>query len=62
VGVVGMPGMGMGGFYGGSWGHSTNVAVINNRSTNFGVYNSEHDNAFVDSDRGGNFYHPGRNR
>lgn len=66
VGVVGMPGMGMpmgmGGFYGGSWGHSTNVAVVNNRSTNVGVYNSEHNNAFVDNHRDDNFYHPGRYR
>lgn len=64
VGVMPMGGVGMmpmGGFaYGGGWGHSTNVAVINNRTTD--VYASNRtNNAFVRENQN-NFYHPGRFR
>ncbi len=64
VGMMPMGGVGMmpmGGFaYGGGWGHSTNVAVINNRTTD--VYASNRtNNAFVREDQN-NFYHPGRFR
>ena len=68
VGVVGMGGMG--GFaYGGAWGHSTtNVDVVNNRTTD--VYASNRTNTLVNDEhvnnananRGGDFYHPGRFR
>ena len=64
IGVGGMPmgygmmGMPMGGFYGGSWGH-TNVYAYNHTTD---VYASNHNNAFVDNHGGGDFYHPGRGR
>lgn len=64
IGVGGMPmgygmmGMPMGGFYGGSWGH-TNVYAYNHTTD---VYASNHNNAFVDNHGGGDFYHPARGR
>lgn len=64
VGVMPMGGVGMmpmGGFaYGGGWGHSTNVAVINNRTTD--VYASNRTNNTFVRENQNNFYHPGRFR
>jgi|GEM_PF-1493714 len=61
VGMGGVGMMPMGGFaYGGGWGHSTHVAVINNRTTD--VYASNRtNNAFANEERN-DFYHPGRFR
>ena len=62
MGGTGMMGMPMGGFaYGGAWGHSTNVAVVNNHTTD--VYASRRtSNTFVNDEHRDNFYHPGRIR
>ena len=61
MGGMGMMGMPMGGFaYGGSWGHSsTNVAVVNNHTTDINSYSNHTNNVFA-GNHGGGFYHPSR--
>ncbi len=53
----GMMGMPMGGFYGGSWGH-TNVYAYDHTTD---VYAASHNNTFVNN-HGGDYYHPGHGR